>query len=299
MVKITQSVDSGGNNATRIFACMRQWTFGTTMKETMYTCLPVTKTLIYKVPSCCSFTSGCLLLPSHCLTTGGIPVVSELDVFRIRRQSTNVSMQMIVGLQWIKVTIVDGVCEYDESFDNTRGVVWTASLTHSLAVDLDPASRTALSPFCHRAQAPADYVGSTGRSITQSASGQRSSTKVRIAVSSPLAVANGFVWLWTQWVSPPNGISIASAVFCVHHSNDSVLGQTGKQPPKIAHSLSGNWTPSTKWFLASQSPNSISIGSAVLQGTSVRSTHRHRQTDRPLHHYTIKVELYHKKIIEY
>ena len=222
MVKITQSVDSGGNNATRIFACMSQWTFGTTMKETMYTCLPVTKTLIYKVPSCCSFTSGCLLLPFHCLTTGGIPVVSELDVFRIRRQSTNVSMQMIVGLQWIKVTIVDGVCEYDESFDNTRGIVWTASLTHSLAVDLDPASRTALSPFCHRAQAPADYVGSTGRSITQSASGQRSSTKVRIAVSSPLAVANGFARPWpssntcflrTTWVSPLNGISIGSAVF--------------------------------------------------------------------------------------
>jgi len=122
------------------------------------------------------------------------------------------------------------------------------------------------------------------RSLTAkrlSTSGQRTLTKSRITVSSPLQPANGFVRPWPPsntwffgptWVSPPNGILIGSAVFVNTAGKTPQLVNGSDNPHKLPIPLadlnpSNGWPLFNLWFLAStrvSPPNDISMGLAVF-----------------------------------
>jgi len=79
-------------------------------------------------------------------------------------------------------------------------------------------------------------------------------------------------FLGLTWVSPPNGISIGSAVF-------AYTAAKGRQPSKITHPLGDRDPQLIHGSLGppSQSSNGISIGSAVFAGLMNVTN---RQTDR-------------------
>jgi len=80
--------------------------------------------------------------------------------------------------------------------------------------------------------------------LKQHKTGQRILTKGHIADLSPLLAAHRFVRPWPLEPVPKRHLNQFSH-FCVHHINESMMGQA-----TIAPSTWGIWTPSNTWFLA-------------------------------------------------
>jgi len=131
-------------------------------------------------------------------------------------------------------------------------------------------------------------VSAIALSLPIKTSGLRILTKGYIAVLSPLLAVNRFVRPWPSYntcflgctrVSLPNGILISSAVYAYTAAYAPNAFQCGGQPQNCSFPLR-DWGPHLK-HPPSQSPNNISIGSAVFAGLMNLSWHHLRRSAVP------------------